>query len=68
MSETSLKVVLLVEDNPGDALLMREMFALQATELTHVESMGALESHLARMPSISSCSTWDYPMRRAWRW
>ncbi|MEJ0011682.1 MAG: EAL domain-containing protein [Bauldia sp.] len=49
MSDTSLKVVLLVEDNPGDAMLMREMFAehgSHATEMTHVETMGDLETHL----------------------
>ncbi len=50
MSATSLKVVLLVEDNPGDAMLMREMFAEQGshtTDLTHVETMNDLEQHLA---------------------
>ena len=50
MSEKSIKTVLLVEDNPGDARLLREMFNEQAshnTELTHVECMSEAEKHLA---------------------
>lgn len=48
--KTSIKAVLLVEDNPGDARLLREMFNEQeehAPELAHVECMSAAEEHLA---------------------
>ena len=50
MSKKSIKMLLLVEDNPGDARLLREMFNEQGshnTELTHVESMSEAEKHLA---------------------
>ena len=50
MSKKSIKSVLVVEDNPGDARLLREMFNEQGphkTEWTHVESMGDAEKHLA---------------------
>src|SRR6202163_515572 len=50
MSKKSIKVVLLVEDNPGDARLLREMFnehGSHNTELTHVECMSEAEKHLA---------------------
>jgi diguanylate cyclase (GGDEF)-like protein/PAS domain S-box-containing protein len=50
MSKKSIKVLLLVEDNPGDARLLREMFHEQSshqTELTRVETMGEAEKHLA---------------------
>ncbi len=46
----SMKVLLLVEDNEGDARLLREMFKEQIplnTELTHVASMVEAEQHLA---------------------
>jgi diguanylate cyclase (GGDEF)-like protein/PAS domain S-box-containing protein len=42
--------VLLVEDNPGDARLLREMFNEQgssSTDVTVVQSMGAAEKYLA---------------------
>jgi len=42
MSKKSLKILLLVEDNPGDVRLLREMLHEQGehhTELTHVERM-----------------------------
>jgi diguanylate cyclase (GGDEF)-like protein/PAS domain S-box-containing protein len=45
-----IKTVLLVEDNPGDARLLREMFneqGSQATELTQVDCMSKAENHLA---------------------
>jgi diguanylate cyclase (GGDEF)-like protein/PAS domain S-box-containing protein len=45
-----LKTVLLVEDNPGDARLLREMFneqGLHNTELTHVKCMSEAEKHLS---------------------
>jgi len=50
MSKKSIKVLLLIEDNPGDARLLREMLGEQTshqTELTHVERMGVAEKHLA---------------------
>src|ERR1700723_3418891 len=50
MTEKPIRRLLLVEDNPGDARLLREMLREQAThntELTHVESMSAAEKHLA---------------------
>ena len=46
----SMRTLLLVEDNPGDARLLREMFKEQGShniELTHVESMSEAETHLA---------------------
>ena len=49
MSAKSIKVLLLVEDNPGDARLLREMFEEQGsynTELTHVECIVEAEKHL----------------------
>jgi diguanylate cyclase (GGDEF)-like protein/PAS domain S-box-containing protein len=49
MSQTLIERVLLVEDNAGDARLLREMLAdegLHGVELTHVASMEAAEKHL----------------------
>jgi signal transduction histidine kinase/DNA-binding response OmpR family regulator len=45
--------ILLVEDNPGDARLLREMFNQQTTHdimVTHIESMAEAERHLAEHP------------------
>ena len=70
MSKKSIKMLLLVEDNPGDARLLREMFNEQGphnTELTHVESMARPRSILRSMRSTSSCSTWGCPMPRDWK-
>ncbi len=50
MSQKSIKEILLVEDNPGDALLLREMLNEQgwySARVTHVEYMRAAEKHLA---------------------
>jgi diguanylate cyclase (GGDEF)-like protein/PAS domain S-box-containing protein len=50
MSKKSMKILLLVEDNPGDARLLREMFqeaGSHNTELTHVRCMSDAEKHLA---------------------
>jgi diguanylate cyclase (GGDEF)-like protein/PAS domain S-box-containing protein len=50
MSKKSIKMLLIVEDNPGDARLLREMFNEQGsdkTELTHAECMSEAEKHLS---------------------
>jgi PAS domain S-box-containing protein len=50
VSKKEIRSVLLIEDNPGDARLLVEMFkeeGLHETILTHVESMGEAEKHLA---------------------
>jgi CheY-like chemotaxis protein len=50
MSNKAIKI-LLVEDNSGDARLLREMFKRQTSqtiELTHVECMNDAEKHLAK--------------------
>src|SRR5271170_7551556 len=50
MNRKSIKILLLVEDNPGDARLLREMLNEQdwhETELTHVERMSEAEKHLS---------------------
>jgi diguanylate cyclase (GGDEF)-like protein/PAS domain S-box-containing protein len=49
MNKKPIKILLLVEDNPADARLVREMFneeGLQKTELTHVRSLSEAEKHL----------------------
>jgi diguanylate cyclase (GGDEF)-like protein/PAS domain S-box-containing protein len=50
MSTKSIKAVLLVEDNAGDARLLSEMLneqGLHHIELSHAQSMGNAEKHLA---------------------
>jgi diguanylate cyclase (GGDEF)-like protein/PAS domain S-box-containing protein len=50
MNKESIKVLLLVEDNPADVRLLREMFreqGLHNTVLTRVETIGEAERHLA---------------------
>jgi diguanylate cyclase (GGDEF)-like protein/PAS domain S-box-containing protein len=50
MSQRSIKTILLVEDNPGDARLIREMFrepGSRSIELEHVECMMDAEAYLA---------------------
>ena len=45
-----IKIILLIEDNAGDARLLREMFAEQGTvnvEFAHVDCMGAAEKYLS---------------------
>jgi PleD family two-component response regulator len=51
MSEKAIKTLLIVEDNAGDARLLREMLngdGRHAADLTHVESMKDAERHLAK--------------------
>jgi signal transduction histidine kinase len=51
MSNKSIKTLLLVEDNPGDARLLREMLNEQGSnyaQLMHVESMEAAENYLSK--------------------
>jgi DNA-binding response OmpR family regulator len=50
MTKKIINKVLLVEDNPGDARLLREMFNEQGssrTEVTIAQSMGEAEKYLA---------------------
>jgi len=50
MSIKSIREVLLIEDNPGDARLLQEMFREHgggATKLTWIQAMGEAETHLA---------------------
>ena len=52
MTGKPLRRLLLIEDNPGDARLLREMLlegGLRATEVTHAESLAAGER--GRTPS-----------------
>ncbi len=49
MTTKSMKILLLVEDNPGDARLLREMLkdqGLHETEMTHVARLSEAEKHL----------------------
>jgi diguanylate cyclase (GGDEF)-like protein/PAS domain S-box-containing protein len=51
MSKKFIKNLLLIEDNPGDARLLREMLNEQgsaAIELTHVQRVSEAERHLSR--------------------
>src|SRR5580704_3404842 len=50
MSRRSIRKVLVVEDNAGDARLLREMLDEEGShdlEMTHVECMKDAETHLA---------------------
>ena len=50
MNKKSIELLLLVEDNPGDARLLREMFGEHGAhkiKLMHVECMSEAEKHLA---------------------
>src|ERR1700730_17148690 len=50
MNNKSIKILLMVEDNPGDTRSLREMLNEQGShnnDLTHVECMSDAEKHLA---------------------
>jgi CheY-like chemotaxis protein len=47
MGKKPIKVLLMVEDNAGDAGLLREMLNEERTEVVHVERMSEAEQHLA---------------------
>src|SRR5271154_4324700 len=50
MNKKSIRMLLIVEDNPGDARLLSEMFKEQGshnTELTHAECMSEAEKYLS---------------------
>jgi diguanylate cyclase (GGDEF)-like protein/PAS domain S-box-containing protein len=50
MTGSSIRILLLVEDNPGDARLLREMLSepdSEPTELTHVASIADAERYLS---------------------
>jgi len=75
MSKQSITLLLLVEDNPGDARLLREMFNEQGSrniELTHVACMSEAEKHLAEhtvdiilaRPGVARCTRTGSGMAR----
>src|ERR1700735_2920970 len=50
MPKKAMQVLLMIEDNPGDVRLLKEMFAeqgLRETGVTHVESLAEAEQYLA---------------------
>jgi DNA-binding response OmpR family regulator len=50
MNDTPIKRLLLIEDNTGDARLIREMLSEQVvynTEIVHVQTIGEAETHLS---------------------
>jgi CheY-like chemotaxis protein len=54
MPKKSIKTILLVEDNPGDARLLREMLneqGLHRIEMTHVERWGDAAKRLTEQPA-----------------
>jgi diguanylate cyclase (GGDEF)-like protein/PAS domain S-box-containing protein len=53
MLKVPMKVMLLIEDNPGDARLIREMlreFGAAATDLVHVQTLSEAEAYLEELP------------------
>ena len=54
MTRPTIRILLLVEDNPGDARLLREMLSepdSEPTELTHVASIADAEKYLSEFPT-----------------
>ena len=65
-----IKTVLLIEDNPGDARLLREMFAEQGSgdeQLTCVESMSEAEKYLAKHSVDIILLDLGLPIRKVWK-
>lgn len=61
--------ILLVEDNPGDVRLLREMFSTErpnSYEITHLPRLGLALNHLAKGEWILFFSILAYPMEKAW--
>ncbi len=70
MNKKSMRILLLVEDNPGDARLLREMLnepGTSPTELTHVERLSDAENICRIIRLTLSCSTWACPTPTAWK-
>ena len=68
---TTIHTVLLIEDNLGDARLLREMFRDQGAldiNLIHVQSMGEAESCLAVSTSFFLPAARMLPARRSSVW
>jgi hypothetical protein len=72
MTNKSIKILLMVEDNPGDTRSLREMLKEQGshnTDLTHVECMRDAEKHLASGQSTLCCSILGCPTHKdLWRY
>ena len=67
----AIRRLLLIEDNPGDARLLREMFNEQGARRHRADARGvharSREAPGRMRRSTSSCSTWGCPTPRAWR-
>lgn len=62
--------ILLVEDNPGDARLLREVLAENpesSFELTHCETMGQVLEFFSKVSPMLSCPTSDCQILKDWR-
>ena len=69
MSMRVVKKMLLVEDNPGDMRLLREMINEDGSleiDLACATSMAEAERHLALPGFTSFFSIWACPTRRDW--
>jgi hypothetical protein len=63
MPRNAIKKLLLAEDNPGDARLLREMLNEQVLCRTEVQR-GDAEKHLVDLRLTFFCSTWDCSIPR----